>query len=106
MLIALLLASAQPAKPPAQEGAIDATPTIMAYVNWRVCLDGRLGPPPRRDAPTPRALEAAFAACRPQEEALRAATIAAFGPERGGEAYANMVRGARAEVSAPFPPRR
>ena len=115
MLIALLVAAAQPAQaaqpsqpaqPPAEEPAIDVTASVRAYVNWRVCLDSQLGQPPRPVAPAPRAVDAAFAACRPQQDTLRAATAAAFGPQGGAEVYATMVREGRTQVSAPFPPRR
>ncbi|HEV7660372.1 MAG TPA: hypothetical protein VGO55_11055 [Allosphingosinicella sp.] len=102
MLTALLLAFAQPAPAPAPapRPGIDVTASVGAYIDWRMCLDGRLGPPPRPRQPGQAELEAAFAACRSHEDSMRTATAAAFGPAQGAEVFERFVRGAREELGA------
>jgi hypothetical protein len=99
----LLLAAAQPAAAPPPKGAIDVTASIIAYRDWRLCLDSRLGPPPRARRPKRKALAAALATCRSNEEALRTALAAAWGPVEGAAIFAKFARDTRAELGAPQP---
>jgi hypothetical protein len=101
MLTALLLALAQTAPQSPPKDAIDVTASIMAYTDWRLCLDSRLGPPPRVRRPRRKALEAALAACHPHEDSLQAALTAAWGPAEGAEMFAKFARDTRAEIGAP-----
>jgi hypothetical protein len=95
MLIALLLAAATPA----QDKALEADPTFQAYRDWRICLDSRLGRPPR--PPRGRAeIEDAFSACRVQEEALGAAARAKFSPVAGAGIFEGLSKSIRAEYGA------
>jgi hypothetical protein len=100
MLIALLLAAAQPAAASAQDKALEASPTFRAYRQWRVCLDSRLGRPPRPKQPGPAEVAAAFSACRPQEEALGAAAKADLGPAAGAPTFEALSRDIRSEYGA------
>jgi len=100
MLTALLLAAAQPAQAAPPDDAIDVTASIIAYRDWRLCLDGLLGPPPRPRRPRRADVEAAFAACRAHEDSLRTATAAAFGPAQGAEVFADFRTRTRAELGA------
>ena len=100
LLVAALQAAPAPAAAPAEK-PIDVTASLIAYRDWRLCLDGVLGPPPRARPPKPKAVEAAFVTCRSHEVALREAVVAAFGPEQGGQAFDRFVRGARGELGVP-----
>ncbi|HEX8239418.1 MAG TPA: hypothetical protein VF574_06740 [Allosphingosinicella sp.] len=102
MLIALLLAAAQPAQVSPQDKALEASRTFRAYREWRICLDGRLGRPPRL-RPSPAALEAALSACRSQEEALGAAAAGEWGPAAGPVMFQAFSRDVRAEYAAAAP---
>jgi hypothetical protein len=99
-LLAIAQTAAAPAPAPAPGPPIDVTASVGAYIDWRMCLDGRLGPPPRPRQPTQAALEAAFAACRSHEDTMRTATTAAFGPAEGAGVFERFVRGAREELGA------
>jgi hypothetical protein len=101
MLIALLLAAAPAAASP-QDKALEASPTFLAYREWRICLDGRLGRPPRL-RPSRAALEAALSACRPKEEALGSAAAGEWGPAAGPVMFQAFSRDVRAEYAADAP---
>jgi hypothetical protein len=107
MLALFLLAALQaaPAPPVAADKPIDVTASLIAYRDWRLCLDGVLGPPPRARMPKPKAVEAAFEACRSHEDSLRKAVVDAFGPEEGGQAFDRFRRGTRTELGVPPEPR-
>lgn len=103
MLIALLLAAAQPAPASPQDKALEASPTFRAYREWRICLDGRLGRPPYLLKPGKAALEAAFSACRPQQEALGSAAEGEWGPAAGPPMAQGLSNSIRAEYGADAP---
>ena len=103
MLIALLIA-AQPApaaEPAPAEPAVDVTDSLIAYRDWRLCIDARLGLPPRLRVPSQAAVEAALASCRSHEESLRQAIATAFGPAQGAELFAGFAARTRTEIAAP-----
>lgn len=105
MLIALLLAAAQPVPDPASAPApppresIDITATLEAYLNWRACLDLLLGMPPRPRQPKRKVADAAFARCGSYEAAFETAARAAFGPGKGDEYFNQLSTKARAELN-------
>lgn len=105
MLTALLLLSAQTAVQPApaspSSDSIDVTASLVAYRDWRLCLDSRLGPPPRARRPKRSAIEAALVTCRSHEDSLRSALAVAFGPSEGAEMFAKFARDSRAEIGLP-----
>lgn len=105
MLIALLLAAAQAAPASPQDKALEASPTFQAYRDWRICLDSRLGRPPRLLRPGRAALEAAFSECRPKEEALGSAAKRVWGPVAGPPMSEGLSKGIRSEYGAEALPR-
>lgn len=99
-LAAAPLAPAPPAPAPPPRDAIDVTASLVAYRDWRLCLDARLGPPPRPRRPKRKAAEAALAECRSHEDGLRTALAAAFGAAEGAGMFAKFARDTRAEIGA------
>ncbi|HEY0011687.1 MAG TPA: hypothetical protein VGB79_02405 [Allosphingosinicella sp.] len=116
MLFPLLLAAAHAVQPDPnaatspppvanpQPPAIDVTASMVAYRDWRICLEAALATDGRRSARV-RA-EGAFETCSAQEQALSVATLAAFGPDGGADLMGRFSRDTRAELGAPPQPRR
>ena len=86
-----------------QPPAVDVTASMVAYRDWRICLEAALATDGRRSARV-RA-DGAFETCAAHEEALGVATIAAFGPG-GAELMSRFSRETRAELGATRPSRR
>ena len=99
LTVLLLIAAAQPAAAAPAEASIDVTASLIAYRDWRLCLDSRLGPPPRARPPKRKALEESLAACASHEQLLQSALATAFGPTEGAEMFAKFARDTRAEIA-------
>jgi hypothetical protein len=105
MLLALLLVAAGPAQPSPQDEALEANPAFRAYREWRICLDDRLGRPPRLRRFGQAELETAFAACRARQEALGTAARAHYGPAAGAGMAEGLMKSVRSEYGADALPR-